>query len=400
MPRALSLPASCALLAVASIGLLVRAVPVGASQLLPMAVGAADMGMGGATIAEPLSPSGALFANPAGLCSFDETTMTTSIGVGWGSEKINNDAGYSEKNDLVVAIPDFGIAFAGHGRWRYGFGTYGNVGANYDFDADPAAGVDNDFHAETTILAMPFALAYRVSDQLYLGVELIGLFGHLRNRYTAGGQLFRYTLRGPGVQGMFGVTWKPADRWSVGLSLRTPGRIWMDGSAAVPATVRRDVDLAVEMPTQISLGITHKFLKMVSVSASTRWTDSSRFKHSDIEFDGLSAANVPFIPAARDEWRFGLAFEIKPTPDWTFRLGANHSNRIVGTSGVSPLVFDNEDTRLSAGVGVRIGEWNIDSMFGYAFHRGRDVSADDALVIPGHFDSGGGIFMLGLTRKL
>ena len=174
----------------------------------------------------------------------------------------------------------------------------------------------------------------------------------------------------------------------------------MDGSAAVPATERRDVDLAVEMPMQISLGVTHQLLKMVSVSASARWTDSSRFKHSDIEFDGLSAANVPFIPAARDEWRFGLAFEIKPTPDWTFRLGANHSNRIVGTSGVSPLLFDNEDTRLSAGVGVRIGEWNIDSMFGYAFHRGRDVSEADALVIPGHFDSGGGIFMLGLTRKL
>jgi len=101
---------------------------------------------------------------------------------------------------------------------------------------------------------MPFAVAYRLNDTLYVGGEVIALFGHMRNRYTLGGSLFKYTLRGPGVQGMFGLTWKPYERWSLGLGVRTPGRIWMDGSTAVPAMVRRDVDLALEMPTQVSLG--------------------------------------------------------------------------------------------------------------------------------------------------
>jgi long-subunit fatty acid transport protein len=223
------------------------------------------MALSGTTIAEPLAPSGALFHNPAGLISFDGTTVSSSMGLGFGSTKINNDAGYKESEQLYAAFPDFGISFAPTRRWRWGFGFYGSVGMNYDFDADPAAGVDNDFHAETSIGEMPFAVAYRVNDSLYVGAEIIGLFGHLRNRYTVGNQRFKYTLRGPGIQGMVGATWLPHERLSVGLGIRSPGRIWMDGSTAVPADVRRDVDLEVKMPTQISLGITHQLVDPVSV---------------------------------------------------------------------------------------------------------------------------------------
>jgi hypothetical protein len=59
----------CAALAgVAAAVLLARG--AGASGLLQGAVGPGDMATGGATVAEPLSPSGALFANPAGSRAF------------------------------------------------------------------------------------------------------------------------------------------------------------------------------------------------------------------------------------------------------------------------------------------------------------------------------------------
>ena len=95
-----------------------------------------------------------------------------------------------------------------------------------------------------------------------------------------------------------------------------------------------------------------------------------------------------------------IGVEIEPAPAWRIRLGANRSNAIVGTKGISPLVFDNDDVRLSGGLSYRTGAWDFDTMFGYAFHEGRDVGEDKALVIPGHYDSGGGIFMLGFTRRL
>ena len=371
-----------------------------ASALLSMSNGAADMSLNGTTIAEPLTPSGALFANPAGLCAFEEKTLTGSLGYGFGTMKIHNEDGYSQDKDLWAIFPDAAVSIPGRSRWYYGVGMYGSVGTNYDFEAEPAAGVDNDFHAETSIGEMPFAVAYRVSEQLYVGAELIALFGHTRNRYTLGGALFKYTLRGPGVQGMLGLTWKPDPRWSLGLGVRTPGRVWMDGSTAVPATVRRDVDLALKMPTQVSLGVTHHASRRITLSVSGRWTDSSKFRNSDIEFNGLSAANVPFIPAANDEWRVAFGVQFEPRPGWALRFGASHSNRIVGTRGVSPLVYDNNDNRLSGGFGVDLGTWTLDAMAGYSFDESRNVETTEALVIPGHFQSGGGIVMIGITRRL
>ena len=71
-----------------------------ASALLPMSNGAPDMSLSGSTIAEPLTPSGALFANPAGLCAFEQTTLSGSLGLGFGVTKITNDDGYSQDNDL------------------------------------------------------------------------------------------------------------------------------------------------------------------------------------------------------------------------------------------------------------------------------------------------------------
>jgi long-subunit fatty acid transport protein len=373
---------------------------VDASALIAMSNGAADMSLNGTTIAEPLTPSGALFANPAGLCGFEQTTLTGSLGYGFGVTRIDNDAGYSQDDDLWAIFPDAAIAFPGRGRWTYGVGMYGSVGMNYDFEADPAAGVNNDFHAEASIGELPLAVAYRVRNDLYVGMEVIALFGHLRNRYTLSDQLFKYTLRGPGVQGQMGLTWKPFAQWSVGVGVRTPGRIWMDGSTAVPASIRRDVDLELQMPTQVSIGVTHRASRRVTVSASGRWTDSSGFGDSDISFGQLPAANVPFVPAADDEWRGALGVQIEPKKGWFVRLGASHSTHIVATRGVSPLVYDNTDNRVSFGLGVELGRWSVDTMAGYSFNRTRNVDAGEALVIPGRFESGGGIVMIGWTRRL
>ncbi len=401
-PEPISAPVGPRSIAALAIGLLtlVPATSGHASALLAMSNGAPDMSLSGSTIAEPLTPSGALFSNPAGLCAFEQTTLSGSLGLGFGVTKITNDDGYSQDNDLWAIFPDGAVSIRGRGRWHFGIGMYGSVGLSYDFEADPAAGVDEDFHAETSIAEMPFAVGYRVNDQLYIGAELIALFGHMRNRYTLGGELFKYTLRGPGLQGMLGLTWKPDPRWSLGLGVRTPGRVWMAGSTAVPAMVRRDVDLELNMPTQVSLGVTHHATRSVKLSVSGRWTDSSRFADSDIEFDGLSAANVPFIPFANDEWRVAFGVQYEPNEGWELRFGASHSNRIVGTRGVSPLVYDNTDNRLSIGVGVELGSWTLDAMAGYSIREGRDVDATEALVIPGHFESGGGVVIIGVTRRL
>jgi len=114
----------------------------------------------------------------------------------------------------------------------------------------------------------------------------------------------------------------------------------------------------------------------------------------------MPAANVAFIPDARDEWRAAAAMQLQPTEIWYLRFGVSRSNRIVGTKGTSPLVFDNNDTRVSFGTGLRLDRWTVDTMFGYSFHDTRQVDPSEALVLPGRYESGGGVVMIGLTRTL
>jgi len=68
------------------------------------------------------------------------------------------------------------------------------------------------------------------------------------------------------------------------------------------------------------------------------------------------------------------------------------------------LILDNADASLKSGMFARVaferGDWTIDTMFGYSFHEGRNVDPADALVMPGHYDSGGGAVIIGMTHRL
>lgn len=176
--------------------------------------------------------------------------------------------------------------------------------------------------------------------------------------------------------------------------------MWLDGSVVLADGRRRDVDLAIQMPTKVALGVTHHVTAKLSLLVAGSWIDSSRFGDSDIQFEDMSAFNIPFIPAAKDEWRAALALEYELAQSWKFRFGLSRATPIVGTEGVSPLLFDNEDRRVSLGVGTQRGQWSLDAAFGFAFYDSRDVSSEQALVIPGRYRSGGGIFSVGMIHRM
>lgn len=377
--------------------MLISARPAPASGLLQMSAGAADSAVNGSAVAEPLSPSGALFHNPAGLASFADTTVSTSVGMAFGHERIKTATGYNEMNDTFGLIPDAAISVPGPNGWTYGAGVFGSIGLAYEFPADPATGIDSNYFSECTIAGVPLAIAKRVNDKLWLGAEITPMLGYLRNIYRYGVP-FHYKLIGPGVQGMVGATYKPTERWWLGASLRTPGKVWMDGSDEAPTGGRQDVNLEVKLPTQLSLGVEHLFTEKLRVMASVRYTDSSKFGHSDIEFEKMPVS-VPFIPDALDEWRYVIGLRYAWIEPLELRTGLAYANRIVGTGGVSPLVYDNNQFVLSGGFGYTTGPWTIEFVAGFVPYEDRRVDADEAAIFPGTFESGGAEVALGFQRR-
>jgi long-subunit fatty acid transport protein len=373
--------------------------PAAATCLLTPAVGAADSATVGTRVADPPTPSAALFSNPAGLTDFDTFTYGGGLGVGYGRGRIEASmpAGFSDTTTMWPLIPDFGLSVPYQDRWRFAAGTYGCTGSRFDFGPDPAAGVPS-FYSETIVMAVPVGVAYRLTDQVSVGAEVQPMFGQLRTHFPLGGLEFKYKINGPGVQGMVGVAWRPTQQWAFGLGVRTPGMIWLTGSMPVPDAGRQGVHSDLEMPTQVFLGGTWRGLPRLALSGAVRFTNSSTFGDSKIEYDLTPQANSGFIPDAHDEWKFGLAAEYALAEQTVLRLGASWASHIVGSNGVSPLVYDDDDTKISIGVGQRFGHWRLDVTAGFALPAERHISPASALVYPGAYSMEGAVVMLGLTH--
>ena len=382
------------------LAVVLAAAPARASDLLAPAVGAADSATAGTRVADPLTPSAALFANPAGLTAFDTLTHGGSLGIGYGRARLeaSQPQGFEDRNDTWMLVPDLGVSIP-YRRWRFAIGTYGATGSTFDYGPDPARGVPN-FLSDTVMIAFPLGVAYRLSDRVSVGAELQPLFGQLRTHFVQEGLPFRYKIHGPGIQGMIGARVRATDTLELGLGIRTPGKTWMDGSMRVPGAGLQDVDVALEMPTQVFAGVTWRALERLTLSTAMRFTDASTLGDSTITYELTPQANIGFVPDAKDEWRFSGALEYALREQWRLRLGVSWASHIVGAKGVSPLLWDTDDTKISAGVAYAFDRWLIDVMVGYSLPGKRHVSGSDALVLPGTYSmEGGGIVLVGLTRR-
>jgi len=381
-------PASLAL-----VGLLVAG-PVCASSLIAASSGPADGGTAGANIAEPLSPNGAQFANPAGLAGFTERAIGSGIGLAYGRGEVTADspAGYHAENEVLVPFLNAFLVVP-YGRWTFGLSSMGTSGARFDYGPRPAVGVNDGFFSESGMLGLPIGAAYRVSDTFWIGGEIIPLYGSSHLRYSrevselpGTSTPFRFTVDGFGVQGMVGMTWKPDGDWAFGLGVRPPGRVWTGGDARL-GSGKQDVRLEIEVPTEVSLGVTRALGTKWDASYAVRFSDTSVLATSYMRFEKTPSANMPFVSGARDEWRHAIGVQYEWSDTVTLLSGVAKANGIVGNKGVNPSSYDSKDWRLNTGVRWKGEAWMLDAAFGYIFKGSRRVSAEDALVFPGKYES-------------
>ncbi|MFN2378404.1 MAG: OmpP1/FadL family transporter [Candidatus Binatia bacterium] len=381
-------------------------VPVAsATQLIAPAIGIPDAALNGATVATPQTPTAAAFSNPAGITNLAAGAVSTGIGIPVGHSRVHatTPPGYDTTSDFVAYAPEGGSVFEHESGLRWGFALYGALGSSFDSDAEPSVGVTSDFYSATAVSNAALMVAYPVTDRLSVGVALALMYGQAHLRYTQQTQ-FAYTVRGPGTQAMFGLRYRLTDRVALGLGFRTPGMVWADGDERLPSGDKQDVELNLDMPAQIFVGVNADVTDRLHLGLSGRWTDASTFSDSNFRFDQTPEADIPFIQSASDEWRLAAGASYAVLEPLKVSFGVSYADKIVPDSWVSPLLIDSNEWKFSTGLAWQLpGEWSdwiLDIAIGYSPNGVRNISDSEAAILPGRYNIGGEIYMIGFRTTL
>jgi long-subunit fatty acid transport protein len=203
---------------------------------------------------------------------------------------------------------------------------------------------------------------------------------------------------------MTGLRYELTDRVALGLGVRTPGMVWADGDDRMPSGDKQDVDLHLDMPMQVFVGINADVTDRFHVGLSGRWTDSSSFSDSVFRFSQTPEGNIPYIRSASDEWRIAGGASYAVLPSLLVRLGLSYADSIVPDSWVSPLLVDSAEWKFAAGSSWQLpgewSEWIVDFTAGYSPRGRRNVSDSEAVIFPGRYTIDGQIYMIGLRTTL
>jgi long-chain fatty acid transport protein len=194
------------------------------------------------------------------------------------------------------------------------------------------------------------------------------------------------------------VLYRVHPQWRLGLTYKTPGKIYLRGSVGVGGK-REDLHFDFDVPQQVIIALSWQPHTDLTLMAFGRWTDSSTLEHSTFRFQDTPALDTPFAPETRDVFRWGVGAEYRVHPQVTLRIGLARGQNVLEPSSVTPLLSDYNDLMVGAGGGIDFGAWTIDLTGGTAIFDDRKINAGEARAFPGRFSASSAAVFWQLTRR-
>ena len=375
-------------------------------------VGARAMSLGGADVAWAEDPLGAMSLNPAGLGFIKVPALDFSFAGAVLDAKFTNPAnreGYLK--DSLGGLADVALAIPAGSRVTLGLGLIPDalLSANWRY-TDAPGGLDGvtsygfqKHRSEIILLRTALGAGVTLSENVSVGASL----GVVYNRNTLQAPYIfqdQPALRGAktlldlgtdgfGVNGNFGVLFRPHPDWQIGLAYRTETRIRSHGAAAGNAGVQfqslgglfalarpdfhYDAEVVNTLPQMISGGISwraHPRLRLTTQVDWINWRDAFdrlRIKLSNgnnADLNGLTGGNsiedfVPLDWQDRFVYRAGVDFAV--SENFHVRGGYSYGRSPVPDSTLTPLTAAIAEHTFTTGVGYTRGRWQIDLAYQY-----------------------------------
>jgi long-chain fatty acid transport protein len=375
---------------------------LGTNGLNLIGFSAESVAMGGADVAVARDTS-ALNVNPAALSQITTRRLDSTLGAAFAlnlrhKDQFGNDVG-TENSPVLGA--NFGYAH----RLKpvpmtLGIGSFVQGGAGYEYPGLATAFGTRD-HLKSTlgILQLAPGLGYQVTDDLSLGLTLLGTYSRLDQEVfpntsvvdAADGSppFFGFSLDDMSAIGFtvkLGGLYHLNDWLTLGIAYTTQADLDFDGgelvsnmtAAGAGRVTYRDVTLqGLHTPRELVLGAAFQPTERLLIALDLGWLNWA----NAVSETTLIARN-PDNPSAPPEliltshpnWRdqyviaVGGAYDV--TPDWVLRMGYNYGRDPTHPSTLDPLLAAITEHHLTAGAGYRINtHWRVDGAVEYRVNR-------------------------------
>ncbi len=387
-------------------GFLLTAPVSPAAGLYEDGAGARAKAMGGAGAAVADDPLSAIFDNPAALGQLDRPTLQLDADGAFEHGTFHNRANGHATGDTAGAIGEFAASLPlGPVRLAVGFNPDMAVQARWHYE-DAPGGADgatsygfNLNQSEILLFRTAAGVGWQVTPTFSVGAN-VGLLYNENQLQTPYVFQTQPTLRGVktlldlqtdgfGVNGQFGLRWRPLPALSFDLAYTTPSRVETHGKASGNAGVqldnlglggaRPDFEYTAQVinafPGTLSAGLTWQPRPGLTLAGQFDWIHWSgaftslpvRLTSGDnADLNGLVGSsrlndNIPLRWGDQYVGRFGV--EQAFGPHWTVRAGYAYGNNPVPADTLTPLTAAITEHLLTAGAGYKVGRWRFDAAY-------------------------------------
>ena len=403
--------------------------PARASQITVPTVSASDAMVAGNTVAHPQNALTGIFHNPAHLSvlpnqfssgvftirfqpSFENDRgiyLPDALPPGVDPEAVRTAGGFRPSPDRVgrydstsrefPMAPNVGYATDRFAPFSVGIGMYGSLGFSFNHDAAPEHGVPNNFFTELVSVSLAPAVSYSLAHNLHVGAAINPTYGRMRSKAPTPVGRLDLDVRGPGVFGTLGVLYQPTPKLNLGLTYKTPGKIWMFGNARVGGG-GDDATVFFNIPQNVKIGFAYRVTERVTVLGQARWSHLSVFDETRIRFDKNTMLNQTAVERAKNRWRIGggLLYDVC---DWlTLATGVSYEPWAIEDDSLRPTLSDTTDVGFSFGGQITRGPWIIDLVGGIMHTEDRRADPGENPYTPGRYSLEATMAGVQVTRLL
>ncbi len=330
-------------------------------------IGTPDMGLSYAGAVARAQDAATAHLNPAGMTRLDgHQHMVGLIGIysdlelELGSDTISDPPGGlnggGSAGSFVPAIGSYHV-WSIKDDWRIGWGTYGLFGGAIDYDSD---WVGRGFvtEASMTVLATELTVGKRINEQFSLGAGISANYAVLDFDLRASNDPAAGKIKiddaddiAPAFQ--LSAMYEPTESTRIGIRYYSSYDLDMSGDLKNPLGIPADVDVKLDMPQGVTLGIYHQLNEKWAVLGDVGWTDWSKFSAWTIEAGPIS---IPVDRQFDDTWRLGLGAQYQLNEKWLLSSGIGYDSDALEDDIRLPDLPTSDQLRMSIGAQYKINE--------------------------------------------